>query len=697
MSSPAARLTGLDGLRAIAVLLVVVYHAFPGSVLRSGFVGVDVFFVVSGFLITTLLLREQALTGRIALGAFWRRRARRLLPALVLVVTAAATGAWIAGGDVLVGLGRQLVGAATFSYNWLGIAADDAYFAAHDSELLRNLWSLAVEEQFYLLWPLLLPLLLLLRRRAARVAVALVAAVASALWAAALIGAGASPTRVYYGTDTHAFGLLLGVALAFAAPQRPARRASVGGVGPAWGAVIGGAAVIALVTLATTTPGVGVATFPGVLVAASVCSAVALTAAVRPGSWFGRAMDAAPLRWIGERSYGVYLWHWPLLVLLPVHSAFGSVAVVALTVALAALSFRFVEQPIRRRGFRASVAWLREGVTSAPRRRALVLGSTLAAALLVAGTTAAVASSPRTTSGQTVVEAGQAALDAARAQTAPAGAPSRSPTANVPSPSARTASPLPDAPSPPASVPAGTVAPTASASASGTPSPNAPGPHSATSAPSTPAALSSGLEPAPDAGGGTARHPRPVPPTPAPVDGARVSAIGDSVMLASAPSLLERFPGIQVDAAVSRSMYAAPGIVAELAAAGALRDEVVLALGTNGPIDRETLDEVLALIGRDRWLVLVTAHAPRDWTAGVNAELAAFAEANPHVVLADWSTAIAPRTELLAEDEIHPGPEGGDVFADVVAGAIERIENQRAQLRYRLDLALWGVDALAGP
>lgn len=687
MSSPAARLTGLDGLRAIAVLLVVVYHAFPGSVLRSGFVGVDVFFVVSGFLITTLLLREQALTGRIALGAFWRRRARRLLPALVLVVTAAATGAWIAGGDVLVGLGRQLVGAATFSYNWLGIAADDAYFAAHDSELLRNLWSLAVEEQFYLLWPLLLPLLLLLRGRAARVAVALVAAVASALWAAALIGAGASPTRVYYGTDTHAFGLLLGVALAFAAPQRPARRASVGGVGPAWGAVIGGAAVIALVALATTTPGVGAATFPGVLVAASVCSAVALTAAVRPGSWFGRAMDAAPLRWIGERSYGVYLWHWPLLVLLPVRSPFGGVAVVALTVALAALSFRFVEQPIRRRGFRASVAWLREGVTSAPRRRALVLGSTLAAALLVAGTTAAVASSPRTTSGQTVVEAGQAALDAARAQTTPAGAPSRSPTANGPSPSARTASALPDTPSPPASVPAGTVAQTASA-----PDTPAPGPRTP-----TPVALSSGLEPAPGAGGGTARHPRPVSPTPAPVDGARVSAIGDSVMLASAPSLLERFPGIQVDAAVSRSMYAAPGIVAELAAAGALRDEVVLALGTNGPIDRETLDEVLALIGPDRWLVLVTAHAPRDWTAGVNAELAAFAEANPHVVLADWSTAIAPRTGLLAEDEIHPGPEGGDVFADVVAGAIERIENQRAQLRYRLDLALWGVDALAGP
>ncbi|MGO2521716.1 MAG: acyltransferase family protein, partial [Microbacterium sp.] len=159
-----ARFAGLDGLRAVAVILVVIYHLFPWSPLHSGFVGVDVFFVISGFLITSLLLRPSQ-AGRLGtprrLLDFWRRRARRLLPALAVVITVCATAAWLLGGDLLVGMGRQVLGAATFSYNWLAVADGTDYFSATAPELFRNFWSLAVEEQFYVLWPLLLPLLLL--------------------------------------------------------------------------------------------------------------------------------------------------------------------------------------------------------------------------------------------------------------------------------------------------------------------------------------------------------------------------------------------------------------------------------------------------------------------------------------------------------------------------------------------------------
>jgi hypothetical protein len=165
-SPPVPRYAGLDGLRALAVVLVVVYHLFPGWVLHSGFVGVDVFFVISGFLITSLLLREHDRTGRIALLAFWTRRARRLLPALAVVVTVSASAAWLVGGDVLLGLGRQVLGAITFSSNWASLSAGASYFAGTQPELLRNLWSLAVEEQFYVLWPPLLPVFLLLRAAA---------------------------------------------------------------------------------------------------------------------------------------------------------------------------------------------------------------------------------------------------------------------------------------------------------------------------------------------------------------------------------------------------------------------------------------------------------------------------------------------------------------------------------------------------
>ena len=179
--TPQARYAGLDGMRAIAVALVVVYHLFPQSPVRGGFIGVDVFFVISGFLITTLLLRETAATGRIALGAFWQRRARRLLPALAAVVTVCATAAWFVGGDVLVRLGEQVLGAATFSYNWVSIAGGGGYFSSAAPELFRNFWSLAVEEQFYVLWPLVLPLFLLLPRAWGRAAAVLGLAAASAV------------------------------------------------------------------------------------------------------------------------------------------------------------------------------------------------------------------------------------------------------------------------------------------------------------------------------------------------------------------------------------------------------------------------------------------------------------------------------------------------------------------------------------
>ncbi|MFV0432746.1 MAG: acyltransferase family protein, partial [Leucobacter sp.] len=146
-------------------MLVVVYHLFPQGIVPTGFIGVDIFFVISGFLITTLLLRQRRATGTVRRRTFWVRRARRLVPALVTVLAACATAAWMIGGDVLVQLGMQVLGATTFSYNWLAIVQGSTYFDATAPELFRNVWSLAVEEQFYLVWPVLLPLVLLLPSR----------------------------------------------------------------------------------------------------------------------------------------------------------------------------------------------------------------------------------------------------------------------------------------------------------------------------------------------------------------------------------------------------------------------------------------------------------------------------------------------------------------------------------------------------
>ncbi|WP_109210471.1 MULTISPECIES: acyltransferase family protein [Microbacterium] len=613
-----ARFAGLDGMRALAVVLVVVYHLFP--VLPGGFVGVDVFFVISGFLITSLLLREHAARGRVALGAFWQRRARRLLPALALVVAVCSALALIVGGDVLVDLDAQVLGAATFSYNWVSVAGGGGYFAAAAPELFRNFWSLAVEEQFYLLWPLVFPLFLLLPWRWARTAAAFGLAAASAVWMGLVVAGGGDVTRAYFGTDTHAFGLLLGVGLAFLLTPLFTAEAPRWTASPLARHLTGGAgvmALVALVGLATVPAADTTATFPGSLLAASLLSAVAIVAGVWPGSWFGPALDVRPMRWIGDRSYGIYLWHWPLLVLAAAafspDAAIAStpmwigLGVLAATAAASALSYRFVETPVRRLGFRASFRAAVRRLRGGPTARLRALGAALAGALVLTGAGAAIAVSPDVTSAEAAVEAGRRALAQALRE-----------------------NPAPIAPTPGAETDAAA-------------------------------------------------------PGPAQVTGDQISAVGDSVMLASAGGLMERLPGVEVDAEVSRSMWAGPGIVEDLADGGRLRPYVVVALGTNGPVDHAALEELADAVGSDRGLVLVNAYAPRDWIPGVNAELAAFADARRNVAVADWSGAIAPHEDLLADDRIHPGSAGGRIFADAVATAVDDLAEERRA--YAADIA----------
>lgn len=598
------RLSGLDGLRGLAVSLVLVFHLFP-PLLGGGFIGVDVFFVISGFLITGLIVTERERTGRFSPGGFWRRRARRLLPALVPLVLVCCTAAWLIGGDVLVGLGWKLLGAGTFSYNWVSLTADTSYFGAGAPELFRNLWSLAVEEQFYLVWPLLLLLLLRLRRPWIRLTLVVLLAVASAGWMGVAFQPGTDPTRVYYGSDTHSFGLLLGAALALLLRPRPAPaapgllRRAVTGARPWFGV----AAVAGLLGAAAWLPDDAAITYRGGLAAVSLLTAVVIWAGVAEGR-FGRMLDTAPLRYLGERSYGLYLWHWPLLVLLQLVAPFGRAATgvltLLLTLVIAAASYRWLEIPIRRLGLRASWARVWAPIAgTAPRigsrRRAtlcVVVAATVTVALL-AGTGASVLLAPTLTTAQAEVLRGQQAL--ARAEKAAA------------------AQAVQDA-----------------------------------------AAKAAGL-------------------TAVATRGSQITAVGDSVMLASAAELQAEFPGITIDAAVSRGMRAAPEILAAQRDAGTLRDIVVVGLGTNGEITPADLAAIMRVVGPSRELIMVNAFADRDWTQGVNAELADFSKHRSQVALADWHDAIAPHVDVLAGDGIHPGPTGGAIYADAVAAALDSL------------------------
>lgn len=650
---PRGRIAGLDALRALAVVLVVAHHVWP-SALPGGFIGVDVFFVLSGFLITTILVRERTASGRISLRRFWIHRARRLVPALAVVVTvsvaavAAAQAVAPAGGDdvggapwsdLLVGVGAQMSAAATFTSNWLSVAVGQSYATAGAPALLGNLWSLAVEEQFYVLWPLVVAGALAAgasRVRATAGAAALALASAGAM--ALLFVADADPTRVYVGTDTHAFGLMAGAGLAFWWSGRDgAASASSRGdrsVGARGALAAGGIGVAVLAVLALWLPWESPATYRGGLVIASFAT-VAIINAMLHAPAVGRRADVAPLRWIGERSYGIYLWHWPVLVILVtmldggrVREASGvtAVLVVAVTVGAAAASYRWVETPVRRAGFRASLRalleWLYpvaedpEAVRVTRRRRAAAFGGAVAAVLALAGS--AVASAPDQTSLERQLDSG--ALAAAGG------------TAPGPQESSPSASSLPDA------------APQAPVIAA------------------VPSAVPSMLPTA---------APAVEVRAPAVPDGRNIVMIGDSVTLGSAPELVEAMPGMAVEAEVGKQFGAGVDRVERLARAGKLRDYVVVALGTNGAVRDDDVERLVAAAG-DRPLVLVTPYGDRPWMRGSQEALRRAAERHPSVVIADWQDAVNRDPGVLGSDGIHPRPSGVGTFVAVVKDALLR-------------------------
>jgi peptidoglycan/LPS O-acetylase OafA/YrhL len=368
----------LDGVRAVAVLAVIAYHL--GTRMHGGFLGVDVFFVLSGYLITGLLLDERARRGRISFPRFWARRARRLLPAVLLLTTVVALWTAHQGAVGTFAIRRgDLLSTIFYFANWHFIAVGQSYFAQFAggaSSPLRHMWSLAIEEQFYFLWPFMIVVLgLLVRRKSSALPVILlIAAIISAARMSMLYTA-VDPTRAYEGTDARACELLVGAALAALLAIRPAlladRRVRAGA---AWGWPV----VAALVGVAffEITDHASFYYHGGALAFSLVVACGLLIVEALPRSALARALSLRPVRWTGMISYGLYLWHWPVIVwsadrALSWSPRVKQLAEVGAMFAVAGASFYLLERPIRY----GKVPWLR----TSPRRLALVLGVTVLA------------------------------------------------------------------------------------------------------------------------------------------------------------------------------------------------------------------------------------------------------------------------------------------------------------------------------
>ncbi|HEY7942582.1 MAG TPA: acyltransferase family protein [Candidatus Limnocylindrales bacterium] len=439
----------LDGIRALAVLAVLLYHS-GYTWMSGGFLGVDVFFVLSGFLITSLLLGEWSVRSTISLPAFYQRRARRLLPALFALLIGVCLVSALFIPDELGRLRGEVAGALTYVTNWYLILQQTSYFQALGRPSpLQHLWSLAVEEQYYVVWPVLLLLLLRLVRGRRGLLFGLIAAAAvlstAEMWV--LFEPFSDPSRVYFGTDTRAATLLVGSALAVIwRPDALARSLPLGRQVAL--EIVTAASLVVVVAFTVLTDAYGDFLYHGGFLLVAVAAAVLIAAVTHPAARFGRTVLGHPvLRWFGVRSYAIYLWHWPLFVITRpgLDTAWDGLPLLVLrlvaTVALADLSYRLVELPIRHGAFGRWVATMRRpaGPTRTDgRTRGLAQAGALGMTVLLLGTALL-------TAGPTPDLEGIPGLAAAADSTA---SPAGSATAELPDPStgAPTASPSSGAP-----------------------------------------------------------------------------------------------------------------------------------------------------------------------------------------------------------------------------------------------------------
>jgi peptidoglycan/LPS O-acetylase OafA/YrhL len=622
------RAPGLDGVRALAVLSVLCFHEGL-SWIPGGFLGVDMFFVLSGFLITDLLAAKFARDGNVGLNTFWQRRARRLLPALALMLLTVTAAVTVLEPSQRGTLPPALLGAITYTSNWWQAFAHQSYFSLYGPPpVFQHLWSLAVEEQFYLLWPLLLAaILLLVRNRAVRVLIVWVLAIGSALTMMAIYVPGHDPSLVYYGTDTHAMGLLIGAALALTWPLKKvaamAGRMRIG---------LDIAGVIGLGVLAWCMwdfSGSDRFVYPYGLVIASLAAGGLVLAATAPGR-VGGLLSWAPLRWLGIRSYGVYLWHWPVIAITvgmyprTANTLGAHLIDAALPIGLAAASWRWLEEPILRNGFRAELKrrWqlLRDAPKAIFRAPAATSPAVFGAAVVLALACTAGYGLANTGTGLTLqkqIEHASVVISGTNAQP---------PTVTYSTGQAN-----------PWWLKAGTTGYRA-----------------------------------------VAHKQKPVR-----VLGSKIVMIGDSVMLASAPELAEALPDVYINAQVSRAMIAGILLVQQLRAEHRLRPILIVGLGTNGPITLYQIDQLRAAIGPHRWLLLVNVFEPRFWEGEVNSTIGAAVRRYPNVMLINWHNAIEHHQNLLWSDDIHPMPIGGTFYAKVVRKVVLRALRHPPRVRHK--------------
>lgn len=602
----------LDGLRGIAVLAVIAYH-MDFNWASGGLLGVTIFFVLSGYLITNLLMMEWDQTNTINLKEFWFRRARRLLPAMfsmLFIITAWVT---LFEQSFLSKLREDFLAAALYVSNWWYIFQDLSYFEAMGTpSLLTHFWSLAIEEQFYIIWPIFIFVALLFKMKKKHIMITtIVIAVISALAMALLYDPNVDPSRVYYGTDTRVFSLLSGAALAFFWPsQKLAKQV------PTQLRIVlditGAAALVIIFVIIALTNQYGSFLYYGGMVLVSILSVILIATLVHPASKLSKLMSFKPLCWIGARSYGIYLWHYPIILLTSPKVDIGEFSFtrflfqIVLILVVSSLSYTYIENPIRKGGIKKYIDRVRNkewNTSNITNKQWIAFGCTVLILLTATfGLTLKSIHSPET------VKAKEEHLITNNSSKQASSSPKKeNPTINKEEQN-----------------------------------------------------QTDKTEPKEDPKQNVDK---------------KVSVVGDSVMIDSAPYLKQHFPNIVIDAEIGRQMYKAAQIVEGFKSNNKLGDYLVIGLGSNGAFNSQQLKSLVQSIDSKVRIILITTRVPKPWESTVNEALKTIDQEFKNVTLIDWYKYSAGHAEYFEPDGVHLTKIGSEFYASLIASEINRNTN----------------------
>ncbi|WP_434655530.1 acyltransferase family protein [Thermoanaerobacterium thermosaccharolyticum] len=625
-------MAGLDGLRAIAVLAVIGYH-LNLSFMQGGFLGVSIFFVLSGYLITNIISSEWERSGKVDLKNFWLRRMRRLFPALFIMVVLVVCYVTLFDSGRLTSIKGDAITSILYINNWWLIFHKVSYFAKFGPpSTFGNLWSLAVEGQFYLIWPLVLIISFkYLKKKRYIVFLTLLLAIASALAMGMLYEPGMDPSRVYYGTDTRVFGLLLGSALALILPSDKLSSNMSRNKRLILDA-IGFLSLLSIFIMFIYVNQYDTFVYRGGMFLLSVIAAVTIAVSAHSSSFLGKALGCFPLRWLGARSYGVYLWYFPVLILTtPAVDTKGinpirAILQIFLIILISALSWRYIEDPIRHGALKRimhdiKTLKLKNGKIVLPIKTfMLVIVSTVIIGIFVVGMSGIM---PANASVSLNSSGGGNGTNVSSSYVGNSDVTSdgivQDDSYNIPD-NRRDIKYYP---------------------------------YKGGKADSSVESNDSGQ-------------------TDVKIqDGKGITIIGDSILIDTKPYLEEMLPGITIDGKVGRQMYQAKDVVKSLKAKGKISDTLIVELGTNGPFTEDQLLSLLKAAEPVKHIILVNVRVPRPWESVVNKTLNKVSSEYPHTTLIDWYKASYGHDSFFSPDAVHLEPSGAKYFASLIAKTIE--------------------------